>query len=221
MAGGTIDSQQIRPRGLHCPEDSNLGTPRRRRSNSSFLLNPAFQNVDLSSEKMSPYRDELMQDFEEVCMRLLVDVDKAAQALADFQKYKDAGYFSLLKQSGVKKVPSYKFWDAYCADLPTLGYVARRVLSKQVGVGAVERSHKGMKYTVFSKDRNQMSPAKADRDLYTLLNTRALQRVDSSLAEQVPDWVTLYSEDLESPVAAEPALLLENQGDAAAAAGAM
>ena len=85
----------------------------------------------------------------------------------------------------------------------------------------VERSHKGMKYTVFSKDRNQMSPAKADRDLYTLLNTRALQRVDSSLAEQVPDWVTLYSEDLESPVAAEPALLLENQGDAAAAAGAM
>ena len=121
----------------------------------------------------------------------------------------------------MKKVPSNKFSDAYCADLPTLGYVARRVLSKQVGVGAVERSHKGMKYTVFSKDRNQMSPAKADRDLYTLLNTRALQRVDSSLAEQVPDWVTLYSEDLESPVAAEPALLLENQGDAAAAAGAM
>ena len=106
--------------------------------------------------------------------------------------------------------------------VPTLGYVARRVLSKQVGVGDVERSHKGMKYTVFSKDRNQLSPAKADRDQYALLNTRALQRVDSSLAEQVPDWVTLYSEDLESPVAADAnvALLLENQGDAAAAAGA-
>ena len=62
-----------------------------------FLLNPAFQNADLSSEKMSPYRDELMQDFEEVCMRLLADVEKAAQALADFQKHKDPAYFSLLK----------------------------------------------------------------------------------------------------------------------------
>ena len=59
-----------------------------------FLLNSAFQNVDLNSEKMSPYRDELMQDFEELCTRRLADVEKAAQALVDFQKYKDAAYFS-------------------------------------------------------------------------------------------------------------------------------
>ena len=59
-----------------------------------FLLNPAFQHVELSSEKMSPYRDELMQDFEDLCTRRLADVEKAAQALVDFQKCKDAAYFS-------------------------------------------------------------------------------------------------------------------------------
>ena len=43
--------------------------------------------------------------------------------------------------------------------------------------------------------------AKADRDMYTLLNTRAaLHRVEiSRLAELVPAWVTFYSEHSRSP----------------------
>ena len=74
-------------------------------------------------------------------------------------------------------------------------FVARRVLSKQVGVGAVERSHKVMKNVVFSKDRPQLDPAKADRDLFTNLNTRALDRVALVRDLDILDWVEYYGDE--------------------------
>ena len=48
----------------------------------------------------------------------------------------------------------WKWWKAFGTRYyPDLAFVAMRVLSKQVGVGAVERSHKKMKNGVFSKAR--------------------------------------------------------------------
>jgi len=72
------------------------------------------------------------------------------------------------------------------------------VLSKQVGVGAVERSHKVMKNVTFDKTRARMEPMKADRDLYTNLNTRALRKTEET---NVPDWVQFYSEEIDENVA--------------------
>ena len=71
------------------------------------------------------------------------------------------------------------------------------MLSKQVGVGAVERSHKVMKHVTFDKSRATMDPMKADRDLYTNLNTRALRKMEGN---NVPDWVQFYSEEIDENI---------------------
>ena len=80
----------------------------------------------------------------------------------------------------------WEYFEAYVHDKPHLGKVARYVLSKQVGVGAVERSHKIMKNVTFDKTRAAMDPMKADRDLYTNLNICALRKMEENI---VPDWV--------------------------------
>ena len=143
---------------------------------------------------MKPYKEELLADFDLVCQRLFGDEDKAADAVAQLHTYKGAGYWTGMRARGVTKVACYDFFDAYCYDLPELGFVARRVLSKQVGVGAVERSHKVMKNVVFSSDRPNLDPGKADRDLFTNLNTRALDRV-ASTESPIPHWVVYYDEN--------------------------
>ena len=72
------------------------------------------------------------------------------------------------------------------------------VLSKQVGVGVVERSHKVMKNVTFDKTRARMEPMKANRDLYTNLNTRALRKTEET---NVTDSVQFYSEEIDENIA--------------------
>ena len=43
-----------------------------------------------------------------------------------------------------------------------------------------------------------MEPMKADRDLYTNLNTRALRKMEET---NVPDWVQFYLEDIDENIA--------------------
>ena len=54
------------------------------------------------------------------------------------------------------------------------------------------------KNVIFDKTRAQTDPTKADRDLYTNLNTRALRKME---ATQMPDWVEFYSEEIRDNVA--------------------
>ena len=65
-----------------------------------------------------------------------------------------------------------------------------RVLSKQVGIGAVERSHKKMKNAIFSKDRGSLSAAKANIGCYINCNTPQLDRNEAD----APYWLESYDE---------------------------
>jgi len=65
-----------------------------------------------------------------------------------------------------------------------------RVLSKQVGVGAVERSHKKMKNGVFSKARPSLSSEKASVECYINCNVPELDRVETD----EPLWLETYDE---------------------------
>ena len=56
----------------------------------------------------------------------------------------------------------------------------------QVGVGAVERSHKMMKKVLFTEDRPSLSPQQANKECYIHFN---IKRLDA-----VPDWIESYEE---------------------------
>ena len=65
-----------------------------------------------------------------------------------------------------------------------------RVLSKQVGIGAVEHSHKKMKNGVFSKERGRLSAAKANVECYINCNVPELDRIEA----EEPSWLESYDE---------------------------
>ena len=67
-----------------------------------------------------------------------------------------------------------------------------------------------MKNISFDKTRANLRPEIADRDLYTLLNNRALSRLEKST---IPDWVEHYSEDVMANIA-----VVEDADEAAAVA---
>ena len=191
---------------LHCPYHS-----------VGFLLHPKNHGVDLTSDKIAPLHEELMDDFATVCTRLHGgDSSLAAKAIEQFNTYKKPEYFIGAMGSIRKKLARnenmkpWDFYDSVCAGMPELAKVARRVLSKQIGVGAVERSHKAMKNISFDKTRANLRPEIADRDLYTLLNNRALSRLEKST---IPDWVEHYSEDVMANIA-----VVEDADEAAAVA---
>ena len=90
------------------------------------------------------------------------DATKAAKAFAQYKTvYKSPNSPLKAKQrrEAIKLMPSYQWWDAYGARFaPELAYVACHVLSKPVGVGAVERSHKVLKGKIVNKHRNRLKP---------------------------------------------------------------
>ena len=200
-AGGVFDHGRLKPlediieerwKYLHCPYHS-----------VGFMLHPKNHAIDLNAEAMEPYIEELRADFMTVCSRIFKgDATKAAKALKEFNEYKRPEYMQgmegNIRKEGILISQPWEYFDAYIHDKPNLGKVARHVLSKQVGVGAVERSHKVMKNVTFDKTRARMEPMKADRDLYTNLNTRALRKTEET---NVPDWVQFYSEEIDENVA--------------------
>ena len=85
----------------------------------------------------------------------------------------------------------WKWWKAFGARYyPDLAFVAMRVLSKQVGVGAVERSHKKMKNGVFSKSRPNLSAKKASVECYINCNVPEIDRIEVD----EPLWLETYDE---------------------------
>ena len=89
-----------------------------------------------------------------------------------------------------KKQP-WKWWTVFGAQYyPDLAYVAQHVLSKQVGIGAVERSHKKMKKGVFATNRPHLSAAKANAECYINCNVPELDRLDS----EEPEWLEAYGD---------------------------
>jgi hypothetical protein len=82
-----------------------------------------------------------------------------ARLLLQFAEYRGSGSHktgaaaaaTLLVKNG--DIPCWRWWESFATDWPELKFVAVRVLSKQVGIGAAERSHKLMKRKVFSPDR--------------------------------------------------------------------
>jgi hypothetical protein len=166
------------------------------------MLHPKNHAINLTSEAMKPYIEELRADFMTVSFRIHEgDASKAAKALKEFNEYKRPEYMQgiegTIRKEGIPISVPWEYFEAYVHDKPHLGKVARYVLSKQVGVGAVERSHKIMKNVTFDKTRAAMDPMKADRDLYTNLNICALRKMEENI---VPDWVQFYSEEIDENI---------------------
>ena len=168
-----------------------------------YLLNPANIAVDINDAKHAPFIDELMADLELVCGRLFHgDAIKAAKAMDQYHLYKqpNSRFASPIRQAALQ-LPTYKphtWWSSYAHDAPELAFVARRVLSKHVGIGAIERSHKKLKNSVFSKDRNALQHEKINRETYVSYNLQKLDR----LRDDEPHWVEYYSTELSENQAA-------------------
>jgi hypothetical protein len=162
-----------------------------------YLLNPANISVDINDAKHADYKDELMADLELVCERLFHgDPTKGAQAMEQYTLYKqpNSRFAGPIRQAALK-LPTYRphtWWNSYAHDAPELAFVARRVLSKHVGIGAIERSHKKLKNSVFTKYRNSLQHAKINRETYVSYN---LQKLDK-LRDHDPNWLEYYSTEL-------------------------
>ena len=175
-----------------------------------YLLNPKYMSVDHANAHRAAGHDglyeELMADLETVATRLstaadgTTDTDKVGRIMVQYSEYIDATSplrnpngpaLSKIGTQLLKDQP-WKWWNAFGArHYPDLAFVAMRVLSKQVGIGAVERSHKKMKNGVFSKARPNLSAAKANVECYINCNVPELDRVES----EEPLWLDSYDED--------------------------
>ena len=97
-----------------------------------------------------------MDDLEAVAGKLFrneVDTDDMVAEVSDeIMKYLKPGphrgpvSVKFIKKIQEGKKPPWAWWESIgCRHFPHLARIALRVLTKQVGIGAVERSHKVMK----------------------------------------------------------------------------
>lgn len=191
---------------LHCPYHS-----------VGYLGHPRFIDVDLYAADHDEFRDELLADLELVAGRLFFQCpEKAAKAMAQFGKYKaaDSRYKSIVRRAAYPNhTTSYGYWDMFGHDLPELAYIFRRVLSKQIGIGDIERGHKVMKNTVFHKMRGALNPNKASEECATIYNQKVLDGIRENL-----QWYQYY-EPVHATVLPPPLQLGDMvQGPAVAAA---
>ena len=91
----------------------------------------------------------------------------------------------------------WKYWQQFGHDLPELAHVATRVLSKHVGIGAVERTHKKMKNVIFNKSRGCLNVVKASNEVYFNHNQQKLDNIASADIDELFAW----SEDAEENAA--------------------
>jgi hypothetical protein len=108
---------------------------------AGYALAPACIDVDHDQ-----CDSEVMNSLEVVCNRLWHnDVAKAAKAFRDYKGIYKAGnspFKEPHRLRNISEMPAHMWWELYAKHAPELAYVAMHVLSKQVGVGPVERSHK-------------------------------------------------------------------------------
>eukprot|EP01043_Picozoa_sp_COSAG02_P051034 COSAG02_NODE_5319_length_4442_cov_2.816947_3_plen_196_part_00 len=174
-----------------------------------YLLNPKYMDVDHTVAHTAQGNDgiyeELMSDFDTVATRLctshdgVIDNDKVGRIMVQYAEYLSSDNplrnpngpaCSTVGRQLIKEQP-WKWWKAFGPRYyPDLSMVAMRVLSKQVGIGAVERSHKKMKNAVFSKDRGTLSAAKANVGCYINCNAQQLDRNEAN----EPSWLESYDE---------------------------
>ena len=149
-----------------------------------------------------------MESLETVCDRLFHgDVLKAAKAFADYKLVYKAANSPFKKPSrlaNISSMPPHLWWDTYKNHAPELAYVAMHVLSKQVGVGPVERSHKKLKSVIATKHRNWLHPDNQNRQVYVNMNGPILRNVENP--DYVEPWNTMNVEsDDESDDESAPA----------------
>ena len=133
----------------------------------------------------------ILDSLETVCNRLFYDdLGKAAKAYADFNlvyKAPNSPFKDPVRVMNIKGMPSYEWWKLYAKHAPELAYVACHVLSKPVGVGAVERAHKKLKSVVARKHRNKLTANNQNKQVYVNMNGPTIAKVSS------PDYIQPWS----------------------------
>jgi hypothetical protein len=133
----------------------------------------------------------VLESLESVCNRLFYDdLGKAAKAFADFSlvyKAMNSPFKDPVRLINIKGMPSYEWWNLYAKHAPELAYVACHVLSKPVGVGAVERSHKKLKSVIARKHRNKLTADNQNKQVYVNMNGPTIAKVSS------PDYIQPWS----------------------------
>ena len=124
-----------------------------------FLLYPVRMltlDIDELDKEFPGVKSELLDDLEAVAGKLFrneVDTDDMVAEVSDeIMKYLKPGAHrgpvsvKFIKKIQEGKKPPWAWWESIgCRHFPHLARIALRVLTKQVGIGAVERSHKVMK----------------------------------------------------------------------------
>ena len=118
-----------------------------------FLLYPprlVTLDLDKLDEEFSGVKDELMDDLEAVATKIFRgDAESVTLVMTQFTEYMAPGThrremsIALLPMIEEGTKTPWSWWEAFGArHFPQLAKVAIRVLTKQVGIGAVERAHK-------------------------------------------------------------------------------
>ena len=140
---------------------------------AGYALAPHCIDVDHAAAD-----EAVLSGLETVCNRLFYDdTDKAAKAFAQYTtvyKASNSPFKTPQRLANIKNMPPHQWWKAYSKHAPELAYVAMHVLSKQVGVGAVERSHKKLKSVVATKHRNRLQPGNQNREVCVSANSSSL-----------------------------------------------
>ena len=153
-----------------------------------YLLNPENMDIDINMHG-DEIVAELRADLEAVCTRLFHDApEKAALALEQYEQYcmPTSRYRSPTRRAAIK-LPSFephKWWTTYGHDYQQLAFVARRVLSKHISIGSIERSHKKLKSKVFPKGRSKLAVEKVNRETYVNYNLQKLDQLADKAAMQ-------------------------------------
>ena len=82
-----------------------------------------------------------------------------------------------IRLKNIATMPDYKWWEMYAMHAPELAYVAMHVLSKPIGVGGVERSHKKLNSSVVTKHRNHLNHGAQQREVYVNMNAPTVAKV--------------------------------------------
>jgi len=155
---------------------------------AGYALAPAC--IDVDHDEVD---EEVMDSLEIVCNRLWHnDVSKAAKAFREYKTvYKAANspFKVPSRLANIGEMPAYLWWQLYERHAPELAYVAMHVLSKQVGVGPVERSHKKLKSVVATKHRNRLHEVNQQRQVFVNMNGPILRNVAN------PDYFEPWNHD--------------------------
>jgi hypothetical protein len=145
---------------------------------AAYALDPEYIDVDVDK-----CDKEVYAGLKRVIGRLYHGYDSDEEkkqlykdAIKEFREYN--GPDSKLKTTECKIIAedcdAHEFWQSEGRCYPALRYVAMRVLSKPLGIGSVERSHKKLKNVILTAKRNRLHISKVNQELYINYNTAFL-----------------------------------------------